>query len=340
MKSMHNNCEFMLPGDRRGKGNCMKRRALVKRGLAACLIAVMVFMWVLMSNPDLASAASYKSIALGTVSAKSWKTSSKIKAPTVTNVKVTRRANKTSIAKLTAKNEDFISNFGKQDMTIEDELSDSASYRSYTNSIDKTSAEDTCTVSMSWKKVSGAQGYEIRAKQSYAGYTDESWRYARTTSNNVKLTTYWKANGLGAYFWFATEASYKIQVRAYKKIGGTYYYGKWSGTTKITGDETVGDVIWLWDSYSIDRIFNCKLEIPNDADGVFAEYEFSNGQKENVTSTEIKNSLSGSVYCMVRIEEKADNPLRMVRAKAFKEKEDGTLIYSKNWYYVYGSASE
>lgn len=180
----------------------------------------------------------------------------------------------------------------------------------------------------------GAAGYEVRAKQTYAGKTDEHWRYARTKSNSVNLYTYWKATGLGAYFWFASDASYKIQVRAYKKVGKTYQYGKWSDTIKITGNETIGDVIGFSTVLSGEiGFFADEIAVPDDADGALFEYGYENGEINSITA-EAKPDYWGRKKCVVKYPETSNgSKLTLLRAKAYKKVKSGEVIYSKNWYY-------
>lgn len=302
-------------------------KQITRRIVTMILAAVIAVTAILMTAPD-SGAVTYKKLNLGTVEAKKWKTSSKIKAPVITSHKVIRRTSATSIANLTKKNEWFSSWRYQEDVTWKDEQED-LTKRCYTSSIDKTDANNTITIKLSWNKVSRATGYEVRAKQTYAGKTDECWRYVRTKSNNVNLYTYWKATGLGAYFWFASDASYKIQVRAYKKVGKTYQYGKWSDTIKITGNETIGDVTEVRPISYKDGLYTFECKIPNDANGVILEYALSNGEEGSVSSEEIIQR-GINKYCVVtHVGEEVSFDLW--RVKAWKNI-NGEKVYSKNWY--------
>lgn len=105
-------------------------------------------------------------------------------------------------------------------------------------------------IETNWKSVKGATGYEIRLNQNYNGNWT-GWTYRRTSANNVKIMSlvggfegvvrdYW-LSGLNNEGWVKVKykdnmidqtlsigCTYKLQVRAYKKVESKYYYGDWS----------------------------------------------------------------------------------------------------------------
>lgn len=105
-------------------------------------------------------------------------------------------------------------------------------------------------IETNWSKIKGATGYEIRINQNYNGNWT-GWTYRRTSANNVKIMSlvggfegvvrdYW-LSGLNNEGWVKVKykdnmidqtlsigCTYKLQVRAYKKVGSKYYYGDWS----------------------------------------------------------------------------------------------------------------
>lgn len=105
-------------------------------------------------------------------------------------------------------------------------------------------------IETNWKSVKSATGYEIRINQNYNGNWT-GWTYRRTSANNIKILS---LNGgidyvVSDYYLSGLDnrgkvkvkytdkmigrtlsigCTYKLQVRAYKKVGSKYYYGDWS----------------------------------------------------------------------------------------------------------------
>lgn len=315
---------------------------------AACMLLASVLVTSVM--PEITPAAeTNKKIELGTTKPKKWKTTAKIKAPVITEKLITRRTDNNEITKLNNLNTEYnLYSDRINDITWRNFYDKESVYRyaAYTSSIDKTDAHNTITVDLSWDKVKGASGYEIRAKQTYDGHTDAIWRYARTKSNNVQLWSYWFADDLlDVHFWFAADASYKIQVRAYKKSGTTYKYGAWSDTVKITGKETIANDIsccGYWDTKSKDYYTVCK--IPGKADGVELEYEIWDDRGNNilaegtVVSTEIERDYDRDLtICIVRYDPKIvqdylDGKIFLSGKRVRAYKNNGkTKTYSAEW---------
>lgn len=105
-------------------------------------------------------------------------------------------------------------------------------------------------IETNWSKIKGATGYEIRINQNYNGNWT-GWTYRRTSANNVKIMglqgglhgtvkdyylsgldnrrlTKVKYKDDQVYTSLSIGCTYKLQVRAYKKVGSKYYYGDWS----------------------------------------------------------------------------------------------------------------
>lgn len=253
----------------------------------ACMMLAAVLVTSVMPEITPAAETAYKKIELGTVKPKKWKTSTKIKAPVITDKQITRRTDDNEIIKLNSLNSEYrLYSDGVDDITWRRFYDKNVVYRyaAYTDSIDKTDARNTITVDLTWDKIKGAAGYEIRAKQTYDGHTDASWRYTRTKSTNVQLWSYWFADDLlDVHFWFAADASYKIQVRSYKKSGTTYKYGAWSDTIKITGKETVANISSRYGHGDTkNKEYYTVCEIPGKADGVELEYKIMDERGNNI----------------------------------------------------------
>ena len=73
-------------------------------------------------------------------------------------------------------------------------------------------------VTVSWKKHSGASGYQV----AYSRSKTKGFKYASRTSKSTKTVSKLKRG-----------VRYYVKVRAYKTIGGTRYYGKWSTTKSV-----------------------------------------------------------------------------------------------------------
>lgn len=105
-------------------------------------------------------------------------------------------------------------------------------------------------IETNWSKIKGATGYEVRLNQNYNGNWT-GWTYRRTSANNVKIMglqgglhgtvkdyylsgldnrrlTKVKYKDDQVYTSLSIGCTYKLQVRAYKKVGSKYYYGDWS----------------------------------------------------------------------------------------------------------------
>ena len=82
-------------------------------------------------------------------------------------------------------------------------------------------ASSASAVKVSWKKVSGASGYEVW--RSKAG---GSYKKVKTVKNGSKKS--WKNTGLTA------GKVYRYKVRAYRVVSGTKVYGAYSGVAKLT----------------------------------------------------------------------------------------------------------
>jgi len=73
-------------------------------------------------------------------------------------------------------------------------------------------------LTVSWKTHSGASGYQV----AYSKSKTKGFKYAALTSKSSKTISGLK-----------TGVRYYVKVRAYKTIGGTRYYGKWSTTKSV-----------------------------------------------------------------------------------------------------------
>ncbi len=73
---------------------------------------------------------------------------------------------------------------------------------------------------ITWKKVSGASGYQVKFYQKDSSY-DESW--GKWTENTKKTK---------ADVGFSSCYAMKAKVRAYKVVNGKKVYGNWSKTVK------------------------------------------------------------------------------------------------------------
>lgn len=105
-------------------------------------------------------------------------------------------------------------------------------------------------IETNWSKIKGATGYEVRLNQNYNGNWT-GWTYRRTSASNVKIMglqgglhgtvkdyylsgldnrrlTKVKYKDDQVYTSLSIGCTYKLQVRAYKKVGSKYYYGDWS----------------------------------------------------------------------------------------------------------------
>ncbi|MGN1194651.1 MAG: fibronectin type III domain-containing protein, partial [Acutalibacteraceae bacterium] len=80
-------------------------------------------------------------------------------------------------------------------------------------------SQSTSAISLSWSKVSGATGYQVYK------YDSAKKKYVKLTS--VSTNSY-KATKLNS------GTTYKYAVRAYKKVGSSYYYGSFSYITAAT----------------------------------------------------------------------------------------------------------
>ncbi|MDE6413124.1 MAG: fibronectin type III domain-containing protein, partial [Eubacterium sp.] len=86
----------------------------------------------------------------------------------------------------------------------------------------KVSSRKTTSLKLSWKKVSGASGYQIQQKKS------GKWKTIKNTTSNAYTVSKLKAG-----------TSYQFRVRSYKTISGKKYYGSWVTLTTPTKPATV-----------------------------------------------------------------------------------------------------
>lgn len=82
------------------------------------------------------------------------------------------------------------------------------------------------SVTLKWKKVSGANGYQIQLKSGGEFKTVKTIQKAGTTSYTHKK--------------LKADKSYSFRIRAYKKVGGKKKYGSWKKLTAYT-DESEDD---------------------------------------------------------------------------------------------------
>ena len=74
---------------------------------------------------------------------------------------------------------------------------------------------------LTWKKVSGASGYEIQR------YSSSKKKYVTVKTITKGFTTSYTNGSLNA------STTYKYRVRAYKKSGSKKVYGSWSTSKKV-----------------------------------------------------------------------------------------------------------
>lgn len=135
------------------------------------------------------------------------------------------------------------------------------------------------TVTLSWKKISGATGYEIQKKEG------KKWVNVSTSVGKSK-TSYTVKNLTGV-------TSYTFRIRAKQKSGSKTYYGAWSSAVKAT--TKLGVVTSL--SYSSLKGTSAKLSW-NKASGAKGYTVYQNGKKlKDVTGTSLTLSLkNGTEY--------------------------------------------
>lgn len=100
--------------------------------------------------------------------------------------------------------------------------------------------DDADYIKLTWGKVSGATGYQIKLKYYVDGEEVTAWDYM----NNTEQTTYYPyvksttkttvtINELQSHELIGQNATVKVWVRAYKTSGGKKYYGSWSSITTV-----------------------------------------------------------------------------------------------------------
>ncbi|MCD7740976.1 MAG: fibronectin type III domain-containing protein [Ruminococcus sp.] len=86
----------------------------------------------------------------------------------------------------------------------------------------KTASKTKTAVRINWKKVTGANGYQVQRYNS----STKKWVTVKTIKSGSTLT--YKQTGL------KKGTAYKYRVRAYRVINGKKVYGTWSKTKKVT----------------------------------------------------------------------------------------------------------
>ena len=86
----------------------------------------------------------------------------------------------------------------------------------------KVSTRKTTSLKLSWKKVSGASGYQVQQKKS------NKWTTLKNTTSSAYTVSKLKAG-----------TSYQFRVRTYKTISGKKYYSSWVTLTTPTKPATV-----------------------------------------------------------------------------------------------------
>ena len=118
------------------------------------------------------------------------------------------------------------------------------------NNLKVTNQSDT-TISLKWDKVKRASAYKVYVYNT----STKKYEFKKTAENNIATLT-----GL------SQARSYKIKVRAYKKVDGKKYYGKYSQIieaitkpSKVTGlkayDYSLNYISLSWDSMSNEAIY-------------------------------------------------------------------------------------
>ena len=80
---------------------------------------------------------------------------------------------------------------------------------------------DGVSYSISWNKISGASGYQVRYYEREAEY--DNWYTWKETTKKCK-----------AYIGFSSIYQFKVKVRAYRISNGKKIYGPWSKARKKT----------------------------------------------------------------------------------------------------------
>lgn len=96
-------------------------------------------------------------------------------------------------------------------------------YKSYDSAKDPKAVGDGVTYTIKWKKVRGADGYQVQ-KFEIDGETGHWYKYDPVDQKKCSTSIS-----------FSSVSAIKAKVRAYKNVNGKRIYGKWSKTVKKTG---------------------------------------------------------------------------------------------------------
>lgn len=107
------------------------------------------------------------------------------------------------------------------------------------NPVDTTNVDDADYIKLTWGKVAGATGYQVKLKYYVDG--EELTAYNQDHSGQLTYYPYVKSttktsvtiNELQSHELIGQNATVKIWVRAYKTSGGKKYYGSWSSVTTV-----------------------------------------------------------------------------------------------------------